>query len=87
MTAPSTVPTQVAHPWRATARTLVQGALGLLLLSPLIAQVLGIEALPWVAAVLAAAAGFTRLMAVPVIADWVHDYLPWLAPAPPKPQA
>lgn len=81
MTEP-TPPTQVQHPWRATLRTMVAGALALAALLPVIVDALGAGAVPWVASVVAVAAGVTRVLAIPQVAAWVARFLPWLSPEP-----
>lgn len=89
-----TAPTQVQHPARAVARTIVAAVFGLLVLSPAITPGLvdwaheNAGILPeWVtpvvvgvnAAVVAVAALVTRVLAVPGVDDWIQRYLPFLA--------
>ncbi|UUN29419.1 hypothetical protein [Streptomyces sp. FIT100] len=51
-----------------TARTLIQGAVGLALALPAIVDASGIPAsLPWVAGALAVAGGLARVMALPSV--------------------
>lgn len=73
-------PTQAAHPWRATARTVVAAIVGLAALTPTIVDELGIGALPWAAAAVAVAGAVTRILAIPGVIDWTRRFLPWLAP-------
>lgn len=83
---PTAVPaTQVKHPWRATLRTLVAGAVGALPLLPELAVSAHVDAVPAVAQVLALSAVATRVLAMPSVNAWLALYLPWLAAAPPKP--
>ena len=79
-------PTQVAHPWRAALRTAVAVLLGLALVLPIVWAIIGEELgkVGWVipepvgtvvgviiAAVTAAAAIVTRVMAIPAVSDWL----------------
>lgn len=51
-----------------TARTLIQGAIGLAVALPAIVAASGIpQSLPWVAVALAVAGGFARVMALPAV--------------------
>lgn len=78
----STQPTQSRHPWRATARTVVAALVGLAVILPTVADVLGVSAVPWVASVVAVAAGVTRVLAIPAVDGWLRTWLPWLAAEP-----
>lgn len=82
---PTPVPTQTAHPWRATVRTVVALAVGLLPLVPELVDVLGVGSVGWVAAVVVVAGAVTRVLAIPRVNALVTEYLPWLAPAPRRP--
>ena len=88
-------PTQVAHPWRASLRTAVAVLLGLALVLPIVWAIIGEELakVGWVipepvgtvvgsiiAAVTAAAAIVTRVMAIPAVSDWLTKLN--LGPAP-----
>ena len=79
-------PTQVAHPWRAALRTAVAVLLGLALVLPIVWAIIGeeLEKVGWaipepvgtvvgviIAAVTAAAAIVTRVMAIPAVSDWL----------------
>lgn len=77
-------PTQAAHPWRATARTVLAAVVGLALLAPKIADELGIASVPWVAGALVVIGGITRVLALPGVIAWTERFLPWLAPGNPK---
>ncbi len=74
--------TQVRHPWRATVRTVLAAALGILPLLPIIAGTAGIAAIPWVAGVLAIAGAVTRVLAVPGVEAWLRKYFSWLSAEP-----
>ena len=82
-------PTQVAHPWRATLRTAVAVLLGLALVLPIVWAIIGEELgkVGWVipepigtvvgviiAAITAAAAIVTRVMAIPAVSDWLTRF-------------
>lgn len=75
-------PTQVKRPWRATVRTVFQFVLALATLLPFL--VTGVyssaDAAPAVVGqVLAVAAAVTRVMALPSVENFLHDWFPWLA--------
>lgn len=77
--APGT-PTQVAHPWRATIRTVIQAAIALAALAPFLIDAIGIdETLPIVAGILAVAAAITRVAALPQVDAFLERFVPWLA--------
>lgn len=77
MTAPDQ-PTQVAYPGRAVLRTLVQMAVGLVLLVPFVVAELGLStSVPWVAGALATTALVTKIMAVPQVNAWLER---WVGP-------
>lgn len=74
-------PTQAAHPWRATVRTIFAAVVGFAAMWGAIVQALGIDpGLPWVAASIAATGAVTRVLALPVVISWLERYFPWLAP-------
>ena len=79
-------PTQVAHPWRASLRTAVAVLLAVALVLPIVWAIIGEElakvgwAIPEpigtvvgviIAAITAAAAIVTRVMAIPAVSDWL----------------
>lgn len=66
-------PTVVRHPWRATLRTVLVAAVGLLPVIPDIARATDIEAVPVVAAVLVAVATIQRVLAVPSVEHWLRQ--------------
>ena len=83
MTQPA--PTQTRHPWRATIRTAVAAAIGLLSLAPLILAGAHLEGTVLGGQALAVSAAVTRVLAIPAVNAWVTEYLPWLAPTPRQP--
>lgn len=71
-------PTQVEYPGRAALRTVVQMAVGLILLVPFVVAELGLSmSIPWVAGALAAAALTARVMAIPQVNAWLTA---WVGP-------
>lgn len=77
--------TQSRHPWRATLRTAVAVAVGLLPLLPEILAGLHLDSYAVAGQVLGIAAGITRLLADPRVEELLHEYAPWLAAQPPQP--
>lgn len=76
-------PTVVRHPWRATLRTVLVAAAGLLPLIPDMAQAAHIDTLPAVAAALVVVAAIQRVLAVPGVEHWLKRHvLRWLAAEP-----
>lgn len=79
-----TTPTQVRRPWRATIRTAFAVLVAFAAMFPLIVGAAGVdETLPPVVTALAIATGITRVMALPVVDDFLAQFLPWLAADPP----
>ncbi len=78
-------PTQVKRPWRATFRTVVQGAVALATLLPYVLSNFDIATEGKVAQVLAVLAVATRVMADPKVEAFLQKYLPWLAATVKKP--
>ena len=74
--------TQTRHPWRATLRTLVAAAVGVLPLLPEILGGLHIGTAGTAGQFLVVTAGITRLLARPDVERWLHEYAPWLAAQP-----
>lgn len=74
-----TEPTQVRHPWRATARTVFAAVVTALPIVPVVVHELGVESVPWVAGALVVIGGVTRVLAMPGVNDWLRQYVPWLA--------
>ncbi len=83
-TQPTTpVATQMRHPWRSTLRTAVAVSIGLLSLVPAVAAVSHLGAVPGVGLVLTVSAAVTRVLALPAVEDFLHEWAPWLAAQPP----
>lgn len=74
--------TQVRHPWRATLRTVIAGAVAALPLLPEIAAGLHLGTGGTVGQFLVITAAATRLLARPGVEAWLHQYAPWLAAQP-----
>lgn len=86
--APPDMPAVVAHPWRATLRTVIVAALGLLPLLPDIARAAGIETIPAVAATLTVVAAIQRVVSTPGVERWLRDTTSALSSVPAgQPQA
>ena len=73
-------PTQAAHPWRATVRTLFAALVGLAAMAPLLVEASGADE-TWgpVAGVLAVTGAITRILAVPQVNDFLEQFLPFLS--------
>jgi hypothetical protein len=76
-------PTQTTYPWRSTARTAVQAAVGLLLLVPVLDAAGYLGSVPWLLPVVPLAAGLARVLAVPQVETWLKTWFPWLSAQPP----
>lgn len=76
-------PTQVAHPWRAVARTVVAWVVGAAALAPLIYEAIvqadAASATGWAAVALGVAGAVTRVAALPQVEAFLQRFLPWLA--------
>lgn len=70
-------PTQVEYPGRAVLRTVVQAAIGLILLVPFVVAELGPAAAPWLVGAAALAGLVARIMAIPQVNDWLER---WIGP-------
>lgn len=82
--------TQTRRPWRATLRTIFQASLGFASMWAVIVETLGLNPeWQWVASSLVVTAGFTRLMAIPAVEEWLTRYVltRWLAADPDAPPA
>lgn len=79
------VPTQSKHPWRATARTVAAGALGLLTLLPYILAGAHLDGTVLGAQALAVTGLVTRILAMPAVNAWLTEFVPWLAATPRTP--
>lgn len=76
-------PTQVAHPWRATARTVFAALVAFSAMWGTIVEAVGLDpSWQWVAAGTAVTGAVTRLMAVPAVEDFLSRFLPFLAASP-----
>jgi hypothetical protein len=73
------LPTQVRHPWRATARTVLAGLVAALPIVPVAVHELGVESVPWVAGALVVIGAATRVLAMPGVDAWLRKFVPWLA--------
>lgn len=70
-------PTQVEYPGRAVLRTVLQAAVGLILVVPFVVAELGPAAVPWLAGAAAAAGLAARVMAIPQVNAWLTR---WVGP-------
>lgn len=90
MTAPgpaALAPSQVRHPGRAVARTVVQVAVGLAAATPELVTLSGVpQTVGAVGVGLAVAAVITRVMAIPAVDAALAQWVPWLS-AEPTPQS
>jgi hypothetical protein len=79
-------PTQARYPWRATLRTVIAAIVGLALIAPAVIDELGLGDIGWIAAAVGAIGAVTRVLAMPVVVDWMRDHriTSWLAPDPPE---
>lgn len=75
-------PTQVAHPVRATARTIFQGAIAFAAILPLVITTAGIPVVGWAAILIGVAGAVTRIMALPGVESFLENYIPFLAAKP-----
>lgn len=77
-------PTQVRHPWRATARTAFASLVALASVLPVLVKETGLDAdqWPWLASVLAVCAFVTRVMADPRVEVFLRKFLPFLSATP-----
>lgn len=73
-------PTQVMHPWRSTARSIVQAVIGFVSMWAVIVEAIGLDpTLPWVAASLSVTGAVSRVMALPQVEEWLARWVPCLA--------
>jgi hypothetical protein len=76
--------TQMAHPWRATVRTLFAAVVGFAAMWGVVVQAAGLDpSVEWVSASIAATGAVTRVMALPVVDAFIRQFVPWLAPDKP----
>lgn len=74
--------TQSKHPTRAVIRTVVAATVALLPILPTLVEKLGIVTVPWVAGILVGTGAITRVLAMPQMEEWLHEYGPWLSAQP-----
>ncbi|WP_280389322.1 hypothetical protein [Nocardia wallacei] len=79
---PSPTASQVSHPWRATARTVLQLVVGLAVALPTLVGLLGLPPSAGLTAALGVAAVITRVMAMPQVEALLRQFAPWLAAEP-----
>jgi hypothetical protein len=77
-----TTPTQVKRPWRATFRTVFQGAVALAAILPLILSSAGIAPVGLAGILVVASGAITRVMALPAVEEFLENYIPILAAKP-----
>lgn len=79
-------PSQVAHPWRATVRTVLWAVVAFAAMAPLIYQAATEQdpaaAAGWAGTALAVLAGVQRVMTLPAVDGFLRLYAPWLAALP-----
>lgn len=73
---------QVTYPWRATLRTVMVAAMGLLPILPDIARAADIDTIPAVAATLAITAALQRVLSLPGVDQWLKTNTTWLSAEP-----
>jgi hypothetical protein len=75
--------TQVAAPWKATVRTVVQIVPAIAVLTPAVLSAVanGDPATlgPWAVVALSVSGAVTRVMALPAVESFLRRFLPWLA--------
>ncbi|MBM4498224.1 hypothetical protein [Prescottella equi] len=77
-----TSPTQVAHPWRAVARTVFAAVVGLASLIPTVILASGVPPEGLAAQAVAVCAAITRVLADPRVNLFMTRFLPWLSASP-----
>lgn len=75
-------PTQMRHPWRSMLRTAFQMLVALAALWPVVVVAAGLPEWAWVGGATAAAAGITRVMALPGVETFLRRFAPFLSAAP-----
>lgn len=81
----TTTPTQVKRPWTTTIRTVFQALISFAALAPLIAAAIeeatgyDLDGVPFVVTALLVCAGFTRVMALPAVEEFLRRFFPFLA--------
>lgn len=77
-----TSPTVTRYPWRATLRTVIVAAVGLLPVLPDIARAANIDTVPVVVSVLAVTAAIQRIISTPSVEAWLQRTFPEMAAVP-----
>lgn len=81
-----TTPTQVRRPWRATIRTVFQAGVSAAAAAPVVYAAATQEsaelATGAAGTVLVVSGAVTRVMALPVVEDFLQRFIPWLAATP-----
>lgn len=77
-------PSQIRRPWRATFRTVIVAALGVMPLLPEISRAAGISTWPAVAATLTVVAAAQRVLTLPSVDRWLDTWFPSIAADPPR---
>ena len=81
-----TASTQIVRPWRTTIRTLFQGIVAAAAVAAPVYEAAvhqdAAAATGWTATGLAVAAGVTRVMALPVVDNFLARFVPFLATQP-----
>lgn len=72
-------PTQVAHPWKATVRTVFAVVVALLTLIPVVVATAGIGTVPAVAQIVVVTGAVTRVLALPEVQAFISTFIPWLS--------
>ncbi|MFC9433970.1 hypothetical protein [Nocardia sp. NPDC057030] len=73
------IPTQITHPWQATARTVFAVLVALASLIPVVAVAGGIDTVPAVAQLIAVCGAVTRILALPSVEEFLSQFLPFLS--------
>jgi hypothetical protein len=77
------VPTQVAHSWRAVARTVFAVIVAFAFSWSGLAAALGLNATwQWVSVATLITGGITKILASPMVEGALQQYVPWLAAQP-----
>lgn len=78
--------TQTTHPWRAVVRTLFAIVTALAAMAPMIYEAITQadpgSATGWAATALGIAGAITRVLALPVVEEFLEQFLPFLAAKP-----
>ena len=77
-----TSPTVTRYPWRATLRTVIVAAVGLLPILPDIARAANIDTVPVVVSFLAVTAAVQRIISTPSVEAWLQKTFPHTSSVP-----